>query len=205
MQSALDTSLIFSRAIAEHLNVVTSLRELEPLLQRIAEQMARAILARGKVLWCGNGGSAADSQHLAAELMGRFRRERPGLASIALTTDTSILTAVANDYGYEKVFQRQVEGLCAKGDVLVGISTSGASKNVCAALQTAKSIGAFTVAFTGERGAEMAEIAHVSLRVPSKDTARIQEAHILCGHMICDWIEQRVCAQQFESTGVSIG
>lgn len=205
MSSALDPSLIFSQAIAEHLDVIMSLRGQEPLLQRIAEEMTRAILAHRKVLWCGNGGSAADSQHLAAELMGRFRRERCGLCSIALTTDTSILTAVANDYGYERIFQRQVEALCAQGDVLVGISTSGSSKNVRAALETAKKMGAFTVAFTGESGGAIAGIAHVTLRVPSKDTARIQEAHILCGHMICDWIEQCVCAQQPESAGVSIG
>jgi D-sedoheptulose 7-phosphate isomerase len=196
--SAVNASLVFNRAIAEHLEVIASLREQETLLQRIAEEMTHAILSGHKVLWCGNGGSAADSQHLAAELMGRFRRERCGLASIALTTDTSILTAVANDYGYERVFQRQVEGLCNKGDVVVGISTSGSSKNVCAALESGRRMGAFTVAFTGESGGEMAGVAHVALRIRSKDTARIQEAHILCGHMICDWIEQCVCEQEAE-------
>lgn len=160
--------------------------------------MTRAILAGKKVLWCGNGGSAADSQHLAAEFMGRFRRERCAFPSIALTTDTSILTAIGNDYGYERVFQRQVEALCAKGDVLVGISTSGSSKNVCAALQTARQIGAFTVAFTGQSGGEIAAIADVALRIPSKDTARIQEGHMLCGHMLCDWVERCVCERQTE-------
>ena len=203
MLRAVDASVVFNRAIAEHLEVVASLREQAPLLQGIAEEMTRAILARHKVLWCGNGGSAADSQHLAAELMGRFRRERCGLASIALTTDSSILTAVANDYGYERVFQRQVEALCTKGDVLVGISTSGSSKNVCAALETARQIGAFTVGFTGESGGPMAGNAHITLRIPSKDTARIQEAHILCGHMICDWIEQCICGQEPESVSIS--
>jgi D-sedoheptulose 7-phosphate isomerase len=202
MSPAVD--VIFDRAIAEHLATVSSLREQQPLLQRIAEEMTRAILIRHKVLWCGNGGSAADSQHLAAELMGRFRRERAGLASIALTTDTSILTAVANDYGYERVFQRQVEALCIEGDVVVGISTSGSSKNVCAALETARQIGAFTVAFTGETGGVMAEIAHATLRIPSKDTARIQEAHILCGHMLCDWIEQCVCEREPEAVSISL-
>jgi D-sedoheptulose 7-phosphate isomerase len=198
MAPAMDPSSIFNRAIIEHLDVISRLREQSELLRHIAEEMTRAILAGRKVLWCGNGGSAADSQHLAAELMGRFRRERCGLASIALTTDTSILTAIANDYGYEKVFQRQVEALCSNGDVLVGISTSGSSKNVCAALQTARDIGALTVAFTGESGGAMAAIAHLTLRIPSKDTARIQEAHILCGHMICDWIEQCVCERDAE-------
>ena len=162
--------------------------------------MTRAIFEGKKVLWCGNGGSAADSQHLAAELMGRFRRERRGLPSIALTTDTSILTAIGNDYGYEKVFQRQVEALCVKGDVLVGISTSGNSKNVCGALETARQMGAFTVAFTGEGGGLMARIAEVTLRIASKDTARIQEGHILCGHMLCDWIEQSVCEREPAAT-----
>jgi D-sedoheptulose 7-phosphate isomerase len=196
MPPAVDPSLIFDQAIADHLSVVRSLQKQRSLLERIAEEMTRAVLAGRKVLWCGNGGSAADSQHLAAELMGRFRRERRGLASIALTTDTSILTAVANDYGYEQVFERQTEALCGNGDVLVGISTSGSSKNVCAALNSAKRAGAFTVAFTGEGGGTMASIADITLSIASKDTARIQEAHILCGHMICDWIEKCVCEQQ---------
>ena len=198
MSPAVDPSSVFNRAIAEHLVVVGSLRNQEALLQRIAEEMTRAILAGKKVLWCGNGGSAADSQHLAAELMGRFRRERCAFPSIALTTDTSILTAIGNDYGYERVFQRQVEALCSKGDVLVGISTSGSSKNVCAAVQTARQIGAFTVAFTGQAGAEIAAIADVALCIPSNDTARIQEGHILCGHMLCDWVERSVCEWQLE-------
>ncbi|HXJ85501.1 MAG TPA: D-sedoheptulose 7-phosphate isomerase [Candidatus Binatia bacterium] len=201
MSPAVDACSVFDRAISEHLETVASLRGQQALLQRIAEEMTHAILARHKVLWCGNGGSAADAQHLAAELMGRFRRERCAIASIALTTDTSVLTAVANDYGYERVFQRQVEALCTPGDVLIGISTSGSSKNVCAALECARQKGAFTVALTGESGGQMAGIAHVALRVLSKDTARIQEAHILCGHMICDWIERCVCEQQGGSTG----
>ncbi|MGC2448218.1 MAG: D-sedoheptulose 7-phosphate isomerase [Candidatus Sulfotelmatobacter sp.] len=198
MSSVFDLTSIFSQAIDDHLAVIASLRDQQPLLERIAEGMTQAVLAGKKVLWCGNGGSAADSQHLAAELMGRFRRERCAVPSIALTTDTSVLTAVGNDYGYERVFQRQVEALCTKGDVLVGISTSGSSKNVCAALHTARQIGAFTVAFTGQSGGEISAIADVSLRIAAKDTARIQEAHILCGHMICDWIERAVCKREAE-------
>lgn len=165
----------------------------QQLLEQIGKRMSQAVLNGSKVLWCGNGGSAADSQHLAAELMGRFRRERRGLPSIALTTDTSILTAIGNDYGYENVFKRQVEALCQPGDILVGISTSGNSKNVCAALEVAHQLGAFTVAFTGEGGGAMAKLAEATLCVPSKDTARIQECHILCGHMLCDWVEIDVC------------
>jgi D-sedoheptulose 7-phosphate isomerase len=199
MSNVFDPSSIFLQAIEDHLAVIASLRDQQPVLERIAEGMAQAVLAGKKVLWCGNGGSAADSQHLAAELMGRFRRERCALPSIALTTDTSVLTAVGNDYGYERVFQRQVEALCTKGDVLVGISTSGSSKNVCAALHTARQIGAFTVAFTGQSGGEMTDIADVSLRIASKDTARIQEGHILCGHMLCDWVERSVCQRQSEA------
>jgi len=200
MSHAGDPSSVFDQAIAEHLMVISSLREQQPLLQRIAEKMTSAILAGHKVLWCGNGGSAADSQHLAAELMGQFRRERRGLPSIALTTDTSILTAIANDYGYERVFERQVEALCTKGDVLVGISTSGSSKNVCAALKSARKSGAFTVAFTGQGGGAMASVAEITLSIASKDTARIQEGHILCGHMLCDWIELHVCERKLDST-----
>src|SRR3984893_13366071 len=154
--------------------------------------MTRALIAGKKVLWCGNGGSAADSQHLAAELVGRFRRDRRGLASVALTTDTSVLTAIGDDYGYEEVCRRQVEALCVAGDVLVGISTSGKSKNVCLALEAAGALGAFTVAFTGEEGGAMGMIAHESLRIASKDTARIQEGHILCGHMLCEWVELNI-------------
>jgi D-sedoheptulose 7-phosphate isomerase len=198
MSHAFDPTSVFGQAIEEHLAVIDLLRDQQSLLQGIGEEMTRAIVAGKKILWCGNGGSAADSQHLAAELMGRFRRERCAFPSIALTTDTSILTAVGNDYGYERIFQRQVEALCTKGDVLVGISTSGSSKNVCAALQTARRIGAFTVAFTGQGGGEIAAIADVALRIPSKVTARVQEGHMLCGHMLCDWVEQSVCEQQPE-------
>jgi len=198
MSPGFDRSSVFSQAIEDHLAVIDSLRDQQSVLQKIAEEMTGAILAGKKVLWCGNGGSAADSQHFAAELMGRFRRERCAFPSIALTTDTSILTAIGNDYGYEKIFQRQVEALCSQGDVLVGISTSGSSKNVCAALLAARQIGAFTVAFTGEGGGEIAAIADVALRVASKDTARIQEGHALCGHMLCDWVERSVCERQPE-------
>jgi D-sedoheptulose 7-phosphate isomerase len=159
------------------------------VLEAIAMAMTATLRARGKILWCGNGGSAGDSQHLAAEIVGRFRRERCGLASMALTTDTSILTSVANDYGFESVFSRQVEALGAPGDLLVGISTSGKSRNVLAALETARSQGMVTVAFTGAGGGEMAALAEHLFAVASSETARIQEAHMLAGHMLCDWIE----------------
>jgi D-sedoheptulose 7-phosphate isomerase len=195
---------VFQKAIQEHLRIIESLIPQQTLLERIAAEMTRAILAGNKILWCGNGGSAADSQHLAAELMGRFRRERPALPSIALTTDTSILTAIGNDYGYEKVFARQVEALCVEGDVVVGISTSGSSRNVCAALELARQLGAFTVALSGEGGGAMIQFADAAICIPSKDTARIQEGHILCGHMLCDWIELSVCATQSDPVATPI-
>jgi D-sedoheptulose 7-phosphate isomerase len=196
MAEAPDNSSIFEAAIAEHLSVIESLRGRCGVLEEIAVRMTRAVLEGNTVLWCGNGGSAADSQHLAAEFVGRFRRERRGLASIALTTDTSVLTSVANDYGYDQVFRRQVEALCMPGDVLVGISTSGNSRNVCLALQAARERGAYTVAFTGRGGGAMAGVADALLAVASRDTARIQEAHILCGHLLCDWIEMSICARE---------
>jgi len=188
-------SPVFEDAIRQHLTVIEALRSQQPVLLRIAAEMTHAFLRGNKVLWCGNGGSAADSQHLAAELVGRFRRQRRGLPSIALTTDTSILTSVSNDYGYEQVFRRQVEALCRQGDVLVGISTSGKSRNVCLALDDARRLGAFTVAFTGQDGGPMAAVADALLAVPSRDTARIQEAHILCGHILCDWVELSLCSR----------
>jgi len=197
----LSSSTIFADAIADHLSVVELLRTQQATLQRIAIEMTRAIMAGNKILWCGNGGSAADAQHLAAELVGRFRRERRGLPSIALTTDTSALTSIANDYGYDVVFSRQVEALCVEGDVLVGITTSGNSKNVVAALHEGRKLGAFTVAFTGQGGGAAAEIAHAALCIGSKNTARIQEAHILCGHMLCDWIELCFCESQSPERG----
>lgn len=195
---------IFTESLTEHQTVIGQLSGQMGVLEQIATEMARAILAGRKVLWCGNGGSAADSQHMAAEFVGRFRRERRGLPSIALTTDTSILTSVANDFGYEEVFRRQVEAHCVEGDILVGITTSGTSKNVCAALRTARELGAFTVAFTGADGATAGGIADLNLRVPSKSTARIQEAHILCGHLLCDWVDACVCeARDCEKEGAA--
>jgi D-sedoheptulose 7-phosphate isomerase len=203
MAGAPDASTVFEKAIAEHLRVIETMRAQAETLERIAGEMTRAVMGGGKVLWCGNGGSAADAQHMAAELVGRFRRERKGLAAIALTTDTSILTAVANDYGYEQVFRRQVSALCARGDVVVGISTSGNSRNVCLALEEARQMGAYTVALTGQGGGAMVGIAEAAIAIPSTDTARIQEAHILCGHLLCDWVEARVCSLEGEKDAVA--
>ena len=203
MTAILNSTIVFSKAFTDHATVIRSLELQQPLLQTIAEELAKSIKNRHKILWCGNGGSAGDSQHLAAELVGRFRRDRRGLPSIALTTDTSILTAIANDFGYEDVFRRQVEALGVPGDVLVGVSTSGNSKNVCRALELGRSMGLITVVMTGRGGGEMAGLADYSLCIDSSDTARIQEAHILAGHMFCDWIELAVLEKHNEHKGVN--
>lgn len=195
METSLTAAEVFGRAIREHLDVIEQLHAQQPSLEAIAEQMAAAIRNGKKILWCGNGGSAADSQHLAAEFVGRFRRERKGLASMSLTTDTSVLTSIGNDYGFDDIFRRQVEAHCERGDVVVGISTSGNSSNVVAALHEAKKQGAYTVAFTGQGGGKMGVMADAAICVPSKDTARVQEGHILCGHMLCDWVEIAYCQE----------
>jgi D-sedoheptulose 7-phosphate isomerase len=196
-----DANRVFYQAIDDHLDVVEQLRQQQAILESLATRVIEALVAGAKVLWCGNGGSAADSQHLAAEFVGRFRRDRQALPSIALTTDTSVLTAIGNDYGFNEIFSRQVQALCVPGDVVVGISTSGNSQNVCAALIEAKKIGAFTACFTGSNGGELAAIADVAIKIASQDAARVQEAHILAGHILCDWVELAVCSGDVETAG----
>lgn len=154
-----------------------------------AQAIIDSLRAGGTVAFCGNGGSAADAQHLAGEFIGRFKRERKAFAGIALTTDTSILTAIGNDYGFDQVFARQVEGLLRAGDVLVGFSTSGNAQDVLAAMRLAGQMGVRTIAFTGEGGGAMAREADLCLRAPHTDTPRIQEIHITLGHIICDLVE----------------
>ena len=158
-----------------------------------ASQIAVDTLKRGnKVLLCGNGGSAADAQHIAAELTGRYKSERRGLPGIALTTDTSALTAISNDYGYDRVFDRQVEALANKGDLIIGISTSGNSANIISALKLAKELGCSTLGFSGRDRVKMNEVCDVNLVVPSDNTPRIQEMHILFGHTICQIIDNEI-------------
>lgn len=158
-------------------------------IQQVAEIMVKALRDGKRILWCGNGGSAADAQHLAAELSGRFYYDRPPLNSEAMHCNTSYLTAVANDYGYDLIYARMIDGACHPGDVLVGISTSGNSKNICNAFVKARELGVVTVAMTGESGGAMKQYADFLLNVPSSDTPRIQESHILIGHIICQIVE----------------
>ena len=167
----------------------------EALLARIgevAEVMIKALRDGKRILWCGNGGSAADAQHLAAELSGRFYYDRPPLNSEALHCNTSYMTAVANDYGYDLIYSRMIDGACRPGDVLVGISTSGNSKNIYNAFYKAKELGVITVALTGESGGQMKSKADYLLNVPSDDTPRIQESHIMIGHIICEMVEAKM-------------
>lgn len=159
------------------------------VIRDIADRMIITIQAGGKVVFFGNGGSAADAQHLTAELVGRFKIERSPLAAICLNTDTCLMTAIGNDYGFEHVFSRQVAALVQPGDVVVALSTSGRSKNVIEGIRTAKQRGAFTVVFTGASGESVAGAADIVLTVPSEDTPAIQEAHVSAGHIICGLVE----------------
>ncbi len=179
------------RIIEEHQAVIDKLKiECQDDIREFADLCRSALEAGNTIFFMGNGGSAADSQHLAAELVGRFERERKGLPAVALTTDTSILTAVGNDYGFDNIFVRQIEALAGIGDVVVGISTSGNSANVVKALEKAKEAGAFTVGMTGVHGGQLAGVCEICIKVPSEVTARIQEGHILVGHIVCQLIDE---------------
>jgi D-sedoheptulose 7-phosphate isomerase len=161
-------------------------------VEAIADSVVAALRARKKVLWCGNGGSAAEAQHMAAELSGRFLRERRGLYSEALSVNSSALTCIGNDYGYDHVFSRQVEAFAQPGDVVVGMTTSGSSRNVVLALEAAKKCGAVAVAFTGNGGGRVAEIADLVLMGPDGYAAIVQEVHQVMAHIVCDLVEQRL-------------
>lgn len=165
-------------------------------LAEVARASTSALRAGGKMLFAGNGGSAADAQHLAGELVSRFNYDRPGLCAVSLATDTSVITAIGNDYGYERLFSRQVEALGKRGDVLVAISTSGRSKNILAGIRSARESGLITVGLTGKSGGEMAAACDYCLCAPADTTPRIQECHILIGHTLCAMIERAMFPQQ---------
>jgi len=176
--------------LQESIRVKQALLTQASLIQQIADLLIEALKGGHKILVCGNGGSAADAQHMVAELVGRFALERQPFRAIALTTNTSILTALANDYGYETIFARQVKALAEPGDVLVGISTSGNSPNVICAIEAARAQGAFTIGLTGENGGKLKDVADLCLCIPSRSTPRIQEAHITVIHILCKLIEE---------------
>jgi len=183
-QEVLIASLTEHRAVIDRV-----IAECLPEIEACAEIIWNALRHGNKILLCGNGGSAADAQHIAAEFVGRYETERRAFPSIALTTDTSALTALANDYGFERVFARQVEALAVSGDVLIAISTSGNSPNVLAALVAAKERGCVTIGMTGADGGSMADLCDVIFAVPSNRTARVQECHIIVGHLWCEYVD----------------
>ena len=202
-KSSLDKSSSHASAAAEiearlRENIRTQeqvLQTLVPVIERACRMLIEALEGGRKLLLFGNGGSAADSQHIAAELVGKLLVKRRALPAIALTTDTSNLTALANDFGYETVFQRQVEALGQPGDVAIGLSTSGHSPNVLAAVKTAREMGLKTMALTGRDGGPLGRLVDVALIVPSDSTQRIQESHITTGHILCELIEQRFASR----------
>lgn len=182
-------TMIKSELQAHKETIEKTIEVMVPSIEEASKLVSQTLLNGHKVLLCGNGGSAADAQHIAAELSGRYKTERKGLPGIALTTDTSALTAIANDYGYHRIFDRQVEALANEGDLLIGISTSGNSANVISAFKLAKEMGCTTLGMSGRDGGAMNEACTLNLVVPSSDTPRIQEMHILIGHILCQAVD----------------
>lgn len=180
---------IIQQHIEEHLSVAKQLSSLEPSIKMIAATLIDALGHQKTIFWCGNGGSASDSQHLAGELIGRFVGDRKPLKSIALNADSAVMTCIVNDYGYEHIYSRQVEGLGSEGDVLIGITTSGNSQNVLNAFKVANNKGMKTIGLLGKGGGRAVSLIQQSIIIPSNTTARIQEMHILIGHILCDLIE----------------
>lgn len=193
MKTTSDTLLLVAERVGQSIEVYQAILKDEHLMevmQETARACVRALESGGKLIFFGNGGSAADAQHLAAELTGRYLRERRALAAIALTTNTSCLTAIANDYSYDEVFSRQIEALAHRSDIAIGISTSGNSRNIIQALRESKKKGLTTVGLSGSGGGELLQVADYCLCIPSDHTPRIQEAHILLGHILCEIIEE---------------
>jgi len=184
---------IIKNEFNQHIQVsLETIKTIEKTIETSAITCMNALSKGNKILLCGNGGSAADAQHIAAELVGRYKTERRGLAAIALTTDTSTITSIANDFGYSNIFERQVEAIANKGDVLIGISTGGTSLNVINAFKIAQNFECKTIGLSGKGGGNFNDICDINIIVPSEDTARIQEMHILIGHTICHLIDQKI-------------
>lgn len=191
----MDSSTLIDARLGAHLDTIARVRQDADLIAAIArgiDLMTACFRAGGSVYFCGNGGSAADAQHLAAEFSGRFYYDRPVLPADALHCNTSYLTAVANDYGFENVFARLISGLGRKGDILVGLSTSGNSRNILRAFEVCREKGVTTIAMTGSTGGKMKELADLLINIPSNDTPRIQEAHITVGHILCERVEEAI-------------
>jgi D-sedoheptulose 7-phosphate isomerase len=181
---------IIKKHLDEHQTVLSTLESLAPQIETVAKQMIQALQNGNTIFWCGNGGSASDAQHLAGELVGRFVGDRKALKSISLNADSAVMTCIVNDYGYEHIFSRQVEGLGSEGDVLVGITTSGNSENVLNALAVANKKQMTTVGFLGKGGGKASSLVSEAIVIDSNTTARIQEMHITIGHILCDLIEE---------------
>jgi len=181
---------VIKNEINAHIQVANSLHHLAEEIIKSSQLCIESLKNGGKILIFGNGGSAADAQHIAAELIGRYKVERKGLPAIAITTDTSVITSIGNDFGYSHVFDRQIEALANEGDVAIGISTSGNSENVISALKIASKLNCITIGFSGKNGGEMNKLCNINLAISSEDTPRIQEMHIFIGHTICHLIDQ---------------
>ena len=191
-------NMLISKHFEEHRSVHNKTCHLEDSIEKIANLLINCLKKNGTIFWCGNGGSASDSQHLAGELVGRFEGDRRPLKSIALNADSAVMTCIINDYSYEQVFARQLEALGSKGDVLVGISTSGNSKNVIEAFKQANKKSILTIGLFGNKGGNASDFVKHSVIVPSATTARIQEMHILIGHILCDLIEEELDLKKLE-------
>tara|TARA_A100001388_G_C28496727_1_gene369638 strand:- start:42 stop:629 length:588 start_codon:yes stop_codon:yes gene_type:complete len=192
MKKKLYTNLI-NTAFSEHIKVANATVEiLRKKIEKSSDILSKSLKLGGTIFWCGNGGSAADSQHIAAEFVGRFKKNRKPLKSIALSTDTSVITCISNDFSYEEIFSRQLEALGSKGDVLVAITTSGNSKNIIKALLQANKMGVKSIGLFGKGGGKCKNLVDLSLIVPSDSTARIQETHILIEHLLCELVENKL-------------
>lgn len=195
----MDCTAVIDARLRAHLDTIAAIEKDETLkaaVQEAVEAIVHCFRSGGRVYFCGNGGSAADAQHLAAEFSGRFYFDRPVLPADALHCNTSYLTAVGNDYGYDKIFARLISGLGQKGDILVGLSTSGNSENILRAFEVCREKGVRTIALTGASGGRMKTLADLLINIPSTDTPRIQEAHITVGHIICELVEQAIFGKQ---------